>query len=95
MKNHPITDRIRRAAALLLCVSLLLLCCACGRKAEESGVRTTRSVASRNTITGETTQAALHYTSASKVLGEKLAASGLIELYADKTTNSFSVLETT
>ncbi|MBR4728131.1 MAG: hypothetical protein IK080_09625 [Clostridia bacterium] len=95
MKKHPITDRIRRAAALLLCASLLLLCCACGRKAEESGVRTIRSVASRNTITGETTQAALHYTSASKALGEKLAASGLIELYADKTTNSFSVLETT
>ena len=95
MKNHPITDRIRRAAALLLCAALLLLCCACGRKTEDAGVRTIRSVASRNTITGEAGQAALHYVSSSKAPGEKLAASGLIELYADKTTNSFSVLETT
>ena len=95
MKNHPINNRIRRGTALLLCAALLLLCCACGRKTEESGVRTVRSVASRNTITSETTQPALHYLSASKGAGEKLAASGLIELYADKTTNSFSVVETT
>lgn len=95
MKKHPINKITRRVTAVLLFVALLLTGCGRSRKAEESGVRTVRSVASRNTITGDAAQPALHYVPASAQLGEKLAASGLIELYAEPTTNSFCVLETT
>lgn len=61
---------------------------------EETGVKTVKSVSSRNTITSAAADAAIHYAQNASAYSEKAASSGLIELYVDPATNSFAVLET-
>lgn len=70
------------------------LFCSCG-KAEESGIRTVKSVSSRNTITSPSENPSIHYSQSSQSFGTKVAASGLIELYVDPSTHTFCIFETT
>ena len=70
------------------------LFCSCG-KTEESGIRTVKSVSSRNTITSPSKNPSIHYSQSSQSFGTKVAASGLIELYVDPSTHTFCVFETT
>lgn len=70
------------------------LFCSCG-KTEESGIRTVKSVSSRNTITSPSQNPSIHYSQSSQSFGTKVAASGLIELYVDPSTHTFCVFETT
>lgn len=63
-------------------------------KGEETGIRTVKSVTSRNTITNQSPDSALHYSESSSSFTQKAAASGLIEMHIDKDKNSFCILET-
>lgn len=77
--------------ALLLTAVMLLS--ACSAK-DGSGVRTVKSVSSRNTITAVSDDpAALHYSAGTASFSEKAASSGLIELRIDKATNTFGIFE--
>lgn len=81
------------SAVLCLCICIGALC-SCSKK-EEAGVKTVKSVSSRNTISSPSGDATIHYSKSSKSFGTKAAASGLIELYVDPETNTFCVFETT
>lgn len=92
------TPKIKTAFSRALCLAvaaamLLSLFSSCS-KSEESGVRTVKSVASRNTITNMSPDTALHYSEGAFSFTEKAAVSGLIEMYIDKDKNSFCILET-
>ncbi|MBQ4625659.1 MAG: hypothetical protein IJB45_00220, partial [Clostridia bacterium] len=92
------TSRIKTAFSRAVCLAvaaamLLSLFSSCS-KSEESGVRTVKSVASRNTITNMAPDTALHYSEGAFSFTEKAAVSGLIEMYIDKDKNSFCILET-
>ncbi|MBQ8016037.1 MAG: hypothetical protein IJ264_07645, partial [Clostridia bacterium] len=77
--------------SIALCIGVLSSCSG----GEDPGVKTVRSVSTRNTITNLSEDASVHYAQGAKSYSEKVASSGLIELYADPSTNSFAVLETT
>jgi len=78
---------------LIMLIITAMLLSACSGK-EESGVRTVKGVTSRNTISTECeSPTALHYAEGAEAFTEKAAASGLIELYVDKKTNSFCVVD--
>lgn len=80
-------------------VAVLLLSCmvlsACSGSAEV-GVKTIKSVSSRNIISSVSSDPkALHYSESRSSFSEKAASSGLIEMYIDAATNSFFIYETT
>ena len=78
------------ASALALC-----LLCSCSHSGEV-GVRTVKSVASRNTISAESKDpSALHYSEKRTSFTAKAASSGLIEMYIDDSTKTFCIYETT
>ncbi len=84
-----------RIISIILCVCMCAgLFCSCA-KTEESGIRTVKSVSSRNTITSPSQNPSIHYSQSSQSFGTKVAASGLIELYVDPSTHTFCVFETT
>ena len=87
--NKSIFARIA-ASALALC-----LLCSCSHSGEV-GVRTVKSVASRNTISAESKDpSALHYSEKRTSFTAKAASSGLIEMYIDDATKTFCIYETT
>ncbi len=90
-KNNNSKRILSIILSLLLCAGVLSSCSG----GEETGVKTVRSVSTRNTITNLAEDASVHYAQSATSYSEKLASSGLIELYADPSTNSFAVLETT
>lgn len=77
---------------MALCIGIMG---SCSNKAEESGIKTVKSVSSRNTITSLSDNPEIHYSASSQSFGTKVAASGLIELYVDPETNTFCIFETT
>lgn len=79
---------------LAICAAMLCtVLCSCSKK-EETGVRTVKSVSSRNTITNLNADYTLHYSESEESFNEKAASSGLIEMHIDKKTNSFCITET-
>ena len=84
-----------RLVSAILCVCLATGCLSSCSKQEESGVRTIKSDAARNTITNLSDDASVHYSKSEESFSVKAAASGLIELLVDPETNSFAVRETT
>ncbi len=90
-KNNNSKRILSAILSLAMCIGVLSSCSG----GEEPGIKTVRSVSTRNTITNLAEDASVHYAQSAKSYGEKLASSGLIELYADPETNSFAVLETT
>ncbi|MBQ2847154.1 MAG: hypothetical protein IJE74_02745 [Clostridia bacterium] len=94
-KNNNIKRIILRAVSaamcFIICAGMLSSC----SKSEETGIKTVKSVSSRNTITSLSDDASIHYSENSNSFGTKAAASGLIELYIDPETNSFCIFETT
>lgn len=97
MKTKTNKKRISaRIVSVILCIALCVgLLTSCSDTAEESGVRTVKSVSSRNTITSLSENPGIHYSQSSQSFGTKVAASGLIELYVDPATHTFCVFETT
>lgn len=94
-KRNKISITIRRAVSALLCMFICAgILCSCS-KAEEAGIKTVKSVSSRNTITALSDDASIHYSENSEAFGTKVAASGLIELYIDPKTHSLCIFETT
>lgn len=83
-----------RAVCLILIAAMLCSVFASCSKSDEIGVRTVKSVSSRNTITNQSPVSALHYSESADSFTEKAAASGLIEMHIDKAKNSFCILET-
>lgn len=84
-----------RIISVFLCVCICIgLFCSCSNK-EESGVKTAKSVVSRNTITSLSDDPTIHYSKNNLSFGIKVATSGLIELYVDPETQSFCIVETT
>lgn len=77
---------------MALCIGIFT---SCSNTAEESGVKTVKSVSSRNIITSLSDNPSIHYSQSSQSFGTKVAASGLIELYVDPETHTFCVFETT
>ncbi len=57
-------------------------------------VRVIRSVETRNTIVNKADNADIHYSASQSAFSEKVAASGLIELFVDPKTVSFGIFET-
>ncbi len=84
-----------RTTAIMLCLCILTgILCSCSGK-EEVGVKTLKSVSSRNTITSKAeSPKEIHYSASREAFGTKAAASGLIELYIDPKTNTFCIFET-
>ncbi|MBQ2902800.1 MAG: hypothetical protein IJE48_00220 [Clostridia bacterium] len=94
-KSNKYFTLLHRAVASMLCICIALgMLCSCS-KTEESGIKTVKSVVSRNTISSPAEDATIHYSKSSKSFGTKAATSGLIELYVDPETNTFCVFETT
>lgn len=94
ISNKPIRIFLRAVSAVLcfcICAGML---CSCSKK-EEAGIKTVKSVSSRNTISSLSEDSSIHYSKSSKSFGTKAASSGLIELYVDPETNTFCVFETT
>ncbi|MBQ2973157.1 MAG: hypothetical protein IJE19_02270 [Clostridia bacterium] len=84
-----------RIISIILCICICAgLFGSCG-KTDESGIRTVKSVSSRNTITSLSENPSIHYSQSSQSFGTKVAASGLIELYVDPSTHTFCIFETT
>ena len=95
IKSNKHTVTFRRAVSALMCLCLCFgTLCSCSKK-EESGIKTVKSVVSRNTISPRAEDASIHYSKSSKSFGTKVASSGLIELYVDPETNTFCIFETT
>ncbi|MBQ2841885.1 MAG: hypothetical protein IJE72_02485 [Clostridia bacterium] len=95
MTNSNKSIRIFRkavSAALCFCICIGMLC-SCS-KTDESGIKTVKSVVSRNTITSLSDDATIHYSESSNSFGIKAASSGLIELYVDPVTHTFCIFET-
>ncbi len=91
MRISAIKKSIIRISALILAVLMLFSSCS---DADESGVKTVKSVKSRNTITSECeTPELTHYSVSAAAFTEKAASSGLIELFIDKSTNTFCVAD--
>lgn len=83
---------IKIIAVLLLFCTVLSSC----SSAAEVGVKTVKSVSSRNIIsTVSADPSTLHYSESRSSFSEKAASSGLIEMYIDAATNSFCIYETT
>lgn len=94
MKKSNKTKRIfKRALAAALSLCLLILTACSGE--EETGIRTVKSVESRNTISADVQDSSVHYTESLDSFSETAAASGLIELRIDPAANSFCIFETT
>ncbi len=92
------TIKIKSAFSKIICIVICAatLCtafCSCS-KSEESGVRTIKSVSSRNTITNLNADYSIHYADSADSFDEKVASSGLIEMHIDKKSNSFCITET-
>ncbi len=81
------------SAVLCVCFAAGYLSSCSGK--EESGIKTVKSVASRNTITNLSDDASVHYSASEESFSVKAASSGLIELLIDPKTNSFGIMETT
>lgn len=84
----------KRAVCLTVIAAMLFTVFSACSKEDETGIRTVKSVSSRNTITNQSPDSALHYSESSAAFTEKTAASGLIEMHIDKDKNSFCILET-
>ena len=84
---------IRAICLIFVCATFGFFFVACS-KGEETGVKTVKSVASRNIISNLAPDSSLHYSQSKDSFTEKAAASGLIEMYIDKEKNSFCILET-
>lgn len=84
----------QRAVCLTVIAAMLFTVFSACSKGDETGIRTVKSVSSRNTITNQSPDSALHYSESSAAFTEKAAASGLIEMHIDKDKNSFCILET-
>ncbi len=91
MRISAIKKNIIRISALMLSVLMLFSACS---DPDESGVKTVKSVKSRNIITSECeTPELMHYSVSASAFTEKAASSGLIELFIDKSTNTFCVAD--
>lgn len=69
--------------------------CSCSKSGENNGVKIIKDVVSRNSISYASQDISVHYAKNFAAFTQKVAASGLIELYVDPTSNSFSIFETT
>ncbi len=85
---------ISSLVAAVLCICLAAGCLSSCSKQEESGVKTVKSDAARNTITNLSDDATIHYSESEESFSVKAATSGLIELFVDPETYSFGVKET-
>ncbi len=94
-KRNKLSKTLRKAVSAVLCICICTGILSSCSKAEEAGVKTVKSVSSRNTITALSDDASIHYSENSEAFGTKAAASGLIELYIDPKTHSLCVFETT
>lgn len=86
---------LTRLISAILCICLAAGCFSSCSKQEESGVKTVKSAAARNTITNLSDDASIHYSESKESFSVKAAASGFIELLVDPETNSFGIRETT
>lgn len=86
---------LTRLISAILCICLAAGCFSSCSKQEESGVKTVKSAAARNTITNLSDDASIHYSESEESFSVKAAASGFIELLVDPETNSFGIRETT
>ncbi len=93
IKNKNSNKIFSRITAILLCICMVMLS-ACSKE-EDTGVKTQRSVESRNTITLAAQDASVHYSKDSASFSESAATSGLIELRVDPASNSFCIVEKT
>ena len=86
---------ITRLISLIMCICLAAGCLSSCSKKDESGVKTVKSEAERNTIINLSDNAEIHYSESEESFSVKAATSGLIELLVDPSTNSFGIRETT
>lgn len=86
---------LTKLVSAVLCICLVAGCFSSCSKQEEIGVKTVKSVATRNTITNLSDDASVHYSKSEESFSVKAATSGFIELLVDPETNSFGIRETT
>lgn len=90
--NNKIRIFFTRAVAIMLCLCLAMLTACSG---EETGIRTLKSVETRNSISLPAKDATVHYSQNEKSFTEEAATSSLIKLCVDPVSNSFCIIETT
>lgn len=86
---------LTKLVSAVLCICLVAGCFSSCSKQEEIGIKTVKSVATRNTITNLSDDASVHYSKSEESFSVKAATSGFIELLVDPETNSFGIRETT
>ncbi len=91
--NGKLKKIFKKAAALMLCFGFVVLT-SCSPQ-EEAGIKTKKSVETRNTISSLNANASLHYAESEKAFTQEAAISGLIKLLVDPVSNSFCIVETT
>lgn len=94
-KNSNRKNKATKLLALVLIICIAVGCLSSCSKKEESGVKTIKSVATRNTIINPSEDVTVHYSENEESFSVKAASSGLIELLVDPKTNSLAIHETT
>ncbi len=94
IKNNNPKKIITKAFAVILCICMCAgSLCACS-KGEETGIKTTKSVVSRNSVSNPSEDSTLHFVKSSDDLKTIVATSGLIGLSVDEKTCSFGIWDT-
>lgn len=93
------TKSLKRKKLIRFIISILIIIAIIGSVAVSAlynpiQVKIIHSVETINTITNKETDTKLHYSSSQSSFSEKIAASGLIELFVDPQTVSFGIFET-
>lgn len=91
-KTGNFKKSIKRTVSVILCFCIAVLS-ACS--ANNTQIRTVKSVETRNVISMPAENSAVHYSKSADSFTETAAVSGLIKLCIDPETNSFCIIEST
>ncbi len=94
MKNKPKRKKLIRFFAAIIILAGITVTIIVSGLYTPSQVRVINSVESINTIVNKADKAEIHYSASQSSFTDKVAASGLVEMYVDPDTVSFGVIET-
>ncbi len=94
MKNKTKRKKLIKFFAALLIFAGITVAIVVSSLHTPSQVRVINSVESMNTIVNKADNSEIHYSSSQSSFTDKVAASGLVEMYVDPDTVSFGVIET-
>ncbi len=93
MKNKKII-KILKYSAVLVILAAVVTSVALIASGSQSSVRIIKATSQQNILTNLSENAEIHYAKAESSFTEKVAASGLVELFVDSESKSFGIFET-